>query len=130
MPTQTSLFQVYLRLRPALSNLQPRADEAEPWLLVEPPSAPTTPTEEYPTFAKSTHIILQPPNDSRKRAVEKFGFTKVFQEDATQLDMFESTGSVQLVKTLLANGRDGLVATLGVTGSGKVHEENNLRVDD
>lgn len=123
MPTQTALFQVYLRLRPALSNQQPKAEETEPWLLVEPPSPPTTPAEEYPVFTKPTHIILQPPNDSRKRAVEKFGFTKVFQEDATQLDMFESTGSVQLVKNILASGRDGLVATLGVTGSGKVAGE-------
>jgi Kinesin motor domain len=120
MPAQTSLFQVYLRLRPALQSDIPKAPDSEPWLIVEPPSPPTTPIEEIPTQSIPTHVILQPPNDSRKRAVERFGFTKVFQEEATQLDIFESTGTVQLVKNVLSGGRDGLVATLGVTGSGKV----------
>jgi hypothetical protein len=118
MPAQTSLFQVYLRLRPALQNQIPNP---EPWLVVEPPSPPTTPIDESTEAPAPTHITLQPPNDSRKRAVEKFGFTKVFQEEATQLDIFESTGTVQLVRNVLNGGRDGLVATLGVTGSGKVN---------
>ena len=126
MPAQTSLFQVYLRLRPALQNQVPKAQEPEPWLLVEPPSLPTTPVEETPKASVSTHVILQPPSDSRKRAVERFGFTKVFQEESTQLDIFESTGTVQLVKNILSNGRDGLVATLGVTGSGKVRKQNHF----
>jgi Kinesin motor domain len=120
MPVQTSLFQVYLRLRPALQNQIPNS---EPWLVVEPPSPPTTPIEESPKASTPTHITLQPPNDSRKRAVEKFGFTKVFQEEATQLDIFESTGTAQLVRNVLNGGKDGLVATLGVTGSGKVANE-------
>jgi hypothetical protein len=120
MPAQTSLFQVYLRLRPALQNQLPKAADSEPWLVVEPPSPPTTPIEEKQSPSVPTHVTLQPPNDSRKRAVEKFGFTRVFQEEATQLDIFESTGTVQLVKNILSTGRDGLVATLGVTGSGKV----------
>lgn len=121
MPAQTSLFQVYLRLRPSVHNQSPKIADSEPWLLVEPPSPPLNPSEEHPKASAPTHIILQPPNDSRKRAVEKFGFTKVFQEEATQLDIFDSTGTVQLVKNVLSSGRDGLVATLGVTGSGKVY---------
>lgn len=67
-----------------------------------------------------THITLQPPSDSRKRAVEKFGFTKVFEENASQLELFEEIGMPNLIKGVLCEGRDGLVATLGVTGSGKV----------
>jgi hypothetical protein len=109
MSAQTSLFQVYLRLRPPIQNQIPKAADDEPWLIVEPPTS------------TSDHVTLQPPNDSRKRAVEKFGFTQVFREDATQLDIFESTGTIQLVKNILSTGRDGLVATLGVTGSGKVN---------
>ena len=120
MPAQTSLFQVYLRLRPALQNQIPKAGQSEPWLIVESPSYPS---EEVPATPVPTHITLQPPNDSRKRAVEKFGFTQVFQEEATQLDIFESTGIVQMVKNILSGGRDGLVATLGVTGSGKVKRQ-------
>jgi Kinesin motor domain len=118
MPAQTSLFQVYLRLRPPLQNQIPKAEVDEPWLIVEPPT--TTASDDNPQDSAPTHVTLQPPNDSRKRAVEKFGFTQVFQENATQLDIFESTGTVQLVKNILSTGRDGLVATLGVTGSGKV----------
>ncbi len=76
-----------------------------------------------------THITLNPPNDNRRRAVEKFAFTKVFEEDASQLDVFHGTGILPLVEGVLGGGieqgqsgegRDGLLATLGVTGSGKV----------
>ena len=67
-----------------------------------------------------THITLHPPSESRKRAVEKFAFTKVFEEETTQLDVFRETGIVSLVEGVIDEGRDGLLATLGVTGSGKV----------
>ena len=67
-----------------------------------------------------THITIHPPSDSRKRAVEKFAFTKVFEEEASQLDLFRGAGVIPLVEGTLGEGRDGLVATLGVTGSGKV----------
>jgi hypothetical protein len=65
-----------------------------------------------------THITITPPMESRRRAVEKFAFTKVFEEDAKQLDIFKGTGIVPLIEGVL--GPDGLIATLGVTGSGKV----------
>ena len=70
--------------------------------------------------ALPTHITLYPPSESRKRAVEKFAFTKVFEEETTQLDVFRETGIVSLVEGVIDEGRDGLLATLGVTGSGKV----------
>ena len=113
-----SLFQVYLRLRPPHQISSTKATQ-DPWLLVEPPA-------EHHEDAKDdvpTHITLQPPNDSRKRAVERFGFTKVFQENASQLDLFEGAGTVEILESVLKKGRDGLVATLGVTGSGKVCSE-------
>ncbi|KAJ5818545.1 hypothetical protein N7474_004136 [Penicillium riverlandense] len=112
---QTSLFQVYLRLRPPISTKQ---NERERFVTVEKPEV--APDDEIvPPIP--THITLQPPSDSRKRAVEKFGFTKVFEENASQLDIFHDTGMESLVKGVLKEGRDGLVATLGVTGSGKSH---------
>ena len=52
--------------------------------------------------------------------MEKFAFTKVFEEDTSQLDIFKGTGVIPLVEGVLGEGRDGLLATLGVTGSGKV----------
>ncbi len=119
MPLQTSLFQVYLRLRPPIQSKQPKQKD-EPWLIVEPATPSTSQPEETNT-AFSTHITLQPPNDSRKRAIERFGFTKIFQEEATQLDIFDETGTADTIKSVLQTGRDGLVATLGVTGSGKVN---------
>lgn len=107
--SQASLFQVYLRLRPAPVS----AADAERFLLVEEPEESGTPT----------HITLNPPND-RRRAIEKFAFTQVFQEDATQLDLFHGTRVLPLVEGALAphggDGTDGLLATIGVTGSGKV----------
>lgn len=118
MAPQTSLFQVYLRLRPPILTSTTK-DKIEPWLIVEPPSSQSMqPTS--PSLPFSTHITLQPPNDSRKRAIERFGFTKIFRENANQLDIFDETGTAETIKTVLQTGRDGLVATLGVTGSGKV----------
>ncbi|CAK7201750.1 hypothetical protein SEUCBS139899_004462 [Sporothrix eucalyptigena] len=108
-----SLFQVYLRLRPP----QAGAAATDRFLDVEPPAndAPST---------SPTHIRLNPPND-RRRAIEKFCFTQVFEEDASQLDVFHCTNIVPLVEGVLAphggEGTDALLATLGVTGSGKSH---------
>lgn len=113
---QASLFQVFLRLRPPIAT---KHDESERFLTVEPPEA----THDEIVAPVSTHITLQPPSDSRKRAVERFGFTKVFEESASQLDVFHDTGMESLVRGVLAEGRDGLVATLGVTGSGKVNSK-------
>lgn len=114
--SQATLFQVYLRLRPPPSpnQLYPTLTTPERCLSVEEASG-----DELPT-----HITLNPPNDNRRRAVEKFAFTKVFEENATQLDVFQGTGVLPLVEGVLGSqggeGRDGLLATLGVTGSGKV----------
>lgn len=102
-----SLFDVYLRLRPSYH------EGGERFLDVEE-------REEYPK-----HITIKPPaNDYRKRAVERFAFTRVFEEASSQLDLFQDAGVLSLVQGVLgtdsSGGRDGLLATLGVTGSGKV----------
>ncbi|GAM91458.1 hypothetical protein ANO11243_095080 [Dothideomycetidae sp. 11243] len=104
-----ALFDVYLRLRPSYTI-------AERFLDVEPAQP-----GQYPT-----HITIKPPaNDHRKRAIEKFEFTKVFEEHAAQLDLFKSTGVPDIIEGVIGKdrgqGRDGLLATLGVTGSGKSH---------
>ncbi|KAL0935811.1 kinesin family protein [Colletotrichum truncatum] len=108
--SSANLFQVYLRLRPPPAG----AASSDRFLSVEEPTDGSHPT----------HITLNPPND-RKRSTEKFAFTKVFEEDAAQLDVFHSTGVASLVEGVLAphggHGTDALIATLGVTGSGKSH---------
>ncbi|SPQ25044.1 c8f9d9b7-cf63-4777-bf8e-31a5a6c7acfc [Thermothielavioides terrestris] len=105
-----NLFQVYLRLRPPPNG---GSASGERFLTVERPDDEAEPPK---------HITLNPPND-RRRAIEKFAFTQVFEEDATQLDVFHCTGVANLVKGVLApcggDGTDALLATLGVTGSGK-----------
>lgn len=110
-PKSNSLFQVFLRLRPPQAGANP---SAERFLAVE------TADRDH---SAPTHITLNPPND-RRRAIEKFAFTQVFEEDASQLDIFHCTGVVPLVEGVLAphggDGTDALLATLGVTGSGKV----------
>ncbi|CAF9922854.1 MAG: hypothetical protein ALECFALPRED_002247 [Alectoria fallacina] len=123
----STLFQVYLRLRPPPSplvqltqqSLYPLLAPPERYLTVEPPALPTQ--DAGNGHGKPTHITIHPPSDSRKRAVEKFAFTKVFEEQAEQIDIFRGTGVVPLVEGVLGEGRDGLIATLGVTGSGKSH---------
>ena len=104
-----SLFDVYLRLRPSF------APNAERFLDVEENDN-----------KKPTHITIHPPQSEkqRKRAIEKFAFTRVFEEEESQLDLFHGTGLGPIVQGVLGQegreGRDGLIATLGVTGSGKV----------
>ncbi|KAJ5736029.1 uncharacterized protein N7483_001154 [Penicillium malachiteum] len=117
---QPSLFQVYLRLRPPFAE---KHNESDRFLAVEPPEAQDDAEIIAPV---STHVTLQPPNDSRKRAIERFGFTKVFEESASQLDLFHDTGMESLIRGVLKEGRDGLVATLGVTGSGKLQSHTIL----
>ncbi|KAI5306652.1 hypothetical protein KEM56_007784 [Ascosphaera pollenicola] len=120
---ETSLFDVYLRLRPSLSEDAAESDGRGPFLTVEPPcSAPETGCDSALEAASwPTHITVQPPVDSRKRAIERFTFTKVFEEPAEQLDLFTDTGIPQVIGGVLNEGRDGLIAALGVTGSGKTH---------
>ncbi|RYC83254.1 hypothetical protein BFJ63_vAg13855 [Fusarium oxysporum f. sp. narcissi] len=105
-----NLFEVYLRLRPPPT----RHGDLDRILDVEPTEDGSHPK----------HIILNPPTD-RRRAIEKFAFTQVFEEDATQLDVFHCTEIVSFVEGVLApeggEGTDAVVATLGVTGSGKTH---------
>ncbi|TQS37998.1 hypothetical protein Golomagni_01507 [Golovinomyces magnicellulatus] len=115
---QSALFQVFLRLRPPHSTLVSNKcnSTSERILSVEEPSSPNT---------SPSYVTLIPPNDNRRRAVEKFAFTHIFKEEANQLDVFHGTGVLPLIEGALGikedEGRDGLLATLGVTGSGKTH---------
>lgn len=108
-PSSHNLFEVYLRLRPAPQGSSP----PDRILNVEQPGDQSRPC----------HITLNPPTD-RRRAIEKFAFTRVFEEDAGQLDVFHCTEIASLAEGVLApqggEGTDAVVATLGVTGSGKV----------
>jgi hypothetical protein len=104
----SSLFDVFLRLRPSNSG-------NARFLSVEE-------SEGHPT-----HITIKPlTHDNRKRAVERFAFTQVFEEDARQMDLFKGTGVVPMIEGVMGapghHGRDGLLATLGCTGSGKVRQ--------
>ena len=96
------LFDVYLRLRPSSNAAAERFLEGD---------------ENYVT-------IKPPASDHRRRAVEKFTFQAVFDEAATQREIFDNTSLVSLIEGVLSSdgkvAKDGLLATLGVTGSGKV----------
>lgn len=104
----SALFDVFLRLRPSEVARERFLD-----------------VDRSTQSAAPTHITIKPPtDDKRKRAVERFGFTRVFEEDAGQLDVFHETGAVSMIEGVLGatgrEGRDAMLATLGVTGSGKV----------
>lgn len=120
LPAQSSLFQVYLRLRPPINQNSDAPIQKSDYLTVEAPLEEVVGDGSEETRAWPTHITVQPPNESRKRAVERFAFTRIFEERATQLDVFDQSGMLELIKGVLDEGRDGLVATLGTTGSGKV----------
>jgi len=100
-PPTAQLFQVFLRLRP---------------------SSPQSSVSETPFLTTATgqnFVYVTPPQErNRFRAIEKFGFTRIFDELSEQKDVFAETVMPLLQQAI--NGRDGTLATLGVTGSGKV----------
>uniref|UniRef100_A0A8H7N178 Kinesin motor domain-containing protein n=1 Tax=Bionectria ochroleuca TaxID=29856 RepID=A0A8H7N178_BIOOC len=114
-----NLFEVYLRLRPPPSN----GTATERILTVETREGEHDEEGDDINLGTS-HIVLNPPTD-RRRAIEKFAFTRVFEEDASQLDVFHRADILPMVEGVLApsggEGTDAMVATLGVTGSGKTH---------
>lgn len=140
--TKSPLFEVYLRLRPVAAAAPPHlypslplgppppqsqtSNGNERFLTVEPPTPTAVLDHQTSKFGTShshpKHITIHPPSESRKRAVEKFAFTRVFEEQTTQLDIFEGVDVPGLIEGVLEGCRDGLIATLGVTGSGKVRE--------
>lgn len=93
-------FQVFLRLRPTgeQSSVSPA-----PFITTQP-GVP--------------HVFVTPPDRRGTRPIDKFSFTKVFEENSDQLDVFGET-VYPLLRDCL-NGQDAMLATLGVTGSGKV----------
>ncbi len=123
--TSHNLFEVYLRLRPPPSG----GATTERILTVEPPE--TNAEKEQREKSGASHITLNPPTD-RRRAIEKFAFTRVFEEEASQLDVFHRAEVLPLVEGVVApnggEGTDAMVATLGVTGSGKVSRDDSRRL--
>lgn len=105
-------FQVFLRLRPQLDEHNANATSIENRFLSTCPSAePNLPV---------TKVTVHPPsNQNRFRAIETFAFTEVFDESIDQVKIFSET-VLPLIETVLKDGRDALLATLGATGSGKV----------
>lgn len=117
--TKDNLFKVFLRLRPPPAGVAP----SERFLTVEPQSSDST-------SSTPTHVTLTPPSNARKHATEKYCFTQVLEEDASQLDVFQGTGVIPLIEGVLGpnggDGTDALLATLGVTGAGKVRSTDVL----
>lgn len=105
------LFEVFLRLRPS----SPQSTISESRFLA------TTP-------GHSCVYVTPPPSAerSRSRAIEKFSFTRIFDEQSGQREVFEET-VLPLLEDAVVRGRDGTLATLGVTGSGKVRSPLGAR---
>lgn len=96
------LFQVFLRLRPS----SPQSSISETRFLT--------------TATGQSYVYVTPPLErNRFKAIEKFAFTKIFDETSGQREVFEET-VLPLLEDAVVKGRDGTLATLGVTGSGKV----------
>ncbi|KAI5813865.1 P-loop containing nucleoside triphosphate hydrolase protein [Pyronema omphalodes] len=104
-PETRDYFQIYLRLRPSTAT-NPRDKEFL--------------TNGGNNFNRinATSILCTPPTGARGKA-DKYTFTSVFPSSAGQMEVF-TTAVAPLVQDAL-HGRDGMLATLGVTGSGKSH---------
>lgn len=93
-------FHIFLRLRPSS------------------PQSSVLQTRFLSTSPGHSHVYVTPPLGYSSRTVDKYTFSRVFDESCEQLDVFKET-VLPLVSDVV-HGRDGMLATLGVTGSGKV----------
>lgn len=114
-------FQVYLRLRPP--HKQPQTPD-ENFLIVHPPSPTAFSHEEEEEgeheSSKITQVTIAPPSHHRSQKIETFSFSEVFDEECGQEDLFAKT-VMPILGGVVKDGRDGMLATLGVSGSGKTH---------
>ncbi|RUP47030.1 hypothetical protein BC936DRAFT_146210 [Jimgerdemannia flammicorona] len=107
-------IKTYLRIRPPPPN-QERAH-----------SAP------YINVVNDTDVVMTPPETSnayktRNRAPERYHFTRVFSDRATQKEFFDDI-ALPLVRDVL-NGRNSLLFAYGVTNSGKTYTIQGTRAD-
>ncbi|KAF3158883.1 hypothetical protein TWF106_001122 [Orbilia oligospora] len=110
-------FQVYLRLRPPYQQSL-RKSNGENFLTALPP-VPMASGENIECMTR-TQVTIHPPSNHRSQKIETFSFTEVFDETCGQNDVFGRVVA-PILEGVLQDGRDGMLATLGVTGSGKTH---------
>jgi Kinesin motor domain len=73
----------------------------------------------YPLIIEGIITKKIPNTRRRPKPAEKFECSHIFTEDTTLSNVFEKTTSPLI--TRLLEGKDSLLFTMGVTGSGKVH---------
>lgn len=83
------------------------------------PPVPTASDEDI-EYGTKTQVTIHPPSNHRSQKIETFSFTEVFEETCGQADVFGRIVA-PILDGVLKDGRDGMLATLGVTGSGKTH---------
>ncbi|CAG8830848.1 20598_t:CDS:2, partial [Cetraspora pellucida] len=108
----SGLIKAYLRIRPINSG-----DVTKPYIQI----------------VNDTEVVMIPPKDSHafktcNKGPEKYMFTKVFDERASQKRFFLET-TLPLVKGVL-NGTNGLVFAYGVTNSGKTYSIQGTRNEE
>ena len=116
-------FLVFLRLRPSSAHHPSFTDVR----FISPAPAAPGPS----SSSSSNSIFISPPDRARtttgngggngaRGTTDKYTFSKVFAESASQREVFTTT-ALPLVRDAIQLGRDAMLATLGVTGSGKTH---------
>lgn len=80
----------------------------------------------------------RPREAAKAKAIEKFSFTEILPENSSQRDVFERAtvpllietigGRVNTTEDIASHGRDCLLATMGIAGSGKTHTTLGNRV--
>lgn len=85
---------VYLRIRPASPSSRTTLDKID-----------------------DQHVQTLPPDGS---ASQFYKFTYVFEKDASQSDIFKTVAR-PIVENFITTGKDGLIFTYGITGSGKTY---------
>ena len=139
----SSCFDVFLRLR-----APSRKYHQSPRFLTTVPAQPThvyvtPPPTKAPLNRPAEESCLQATKNegpiprpglgeaAKPRTIEKFSFAEIFPESGTQLHVFERTGLPLLIQVLGGRGgagdgvsgysRDCILATIGISGSGKTY---------
>lgn len=77
-------------------------------------------------LTKPNHYVKA--DDKHKKRVDSYGFTKIFDQDAAQEDVFESVG-MPVIKNVL-KGYNGTIFAYGQTGTGKTYTILGKSVSD
>ncbi|GLV41281.1 pavarotti [Carabus blaptoides fortunei] len=108
-----------VKLYPNLKNVEQNKvqDPVQVFCRLRP--NPSYETNACISLLSHTNLLLIPPDDLKNRKTVQYSFNHIFTEDVSQKEIFDDVAMPLMVG--LMQGKNGLLFTYGVTGSGKTY---------